>query len=141
MKRIIRHFYMYLIHPLLTADPTPITALLSLLAMWWGVLLGIDSFVYQISLDWFGQGISGVFEKHLPENLWAVLFLTLGLGLLTSRLIRSYKAERAFILTSAMTWAFTAASITKVFPLSLVSGTYIIITLFSIWAYWRISYE
>jgi len=141
MNKLLQRVFVNMIYPLLVADPTPIVSLISLLAIWWGVLLVVGG-GGAAELLWFGGlGVEDVFLKHVPTLGWAVLFLVFGAGLAIARLAKYLALERLLILLSSMVWAFTAASLFKLAPLSFSAGTYMLVTLFSAWAYWRVRYE
>lgn len=127
--------------PLLTADPTPVVALLSLLALWWGILLSINFFLPGVSNSDILVTIHNLYSRHFPRMFWPVLFFFIGIGLMIARYKDSKKWERALILVSSGVWSFSTALLFKEYPLSLVAGTYFIITLLSVWSYWKTNYE
>lgn len=133
-EKALKGVYKYLLVPLLTADPSPTEALLSLVALWWGVILTIP-----IPLD-------AEFYKFLlmssPRHIIAVLFLAIGSGIGIGRLFRITNFERFFVFLSVGLWSYVAVLLLITRPLSLAAfGTYALLALSGGWAYWRTRYD
>ena len=123
------------IAPLITADPTPIEALLSLVALWWAVVLILNR-VYVT-----GSNFEMILNIHGGIDFWSVMFLVVGGGLVISRFANSREIERFFVFLSAGLWSFMSALLISLNTISFPGGTYAVIAMLAGWAYWRLRYE
>ena len=130
-----RTIFARFISPLLVADPAPVEALLSLVALWWAtVLIANKAYVT-------GTNFEMVLDIHGGTGFWAITCLFLGLGLIISRVYASQAVERLFVFLSVGVWSFMSALLISLNTISFPGGTYAIISLLGGWAYWRLRYE
>lgn len=130
-----RRFFDRFIAPLLIADPSPVEALLSLLALWWAVVLILGR-VYVT-----GTGFERILNIHGGVEFWAGVFLFLGIALVSSRFAGWLNVERIIVLVSVGVWSFMSALLITLNTISFPGGTYAIVSILGGWAYWRLRYD
>lgn len=138
-KFIDKYIILPLLTPLLTADPSPVMAVVSVTSIWWAVvfLIGCGS----ADSGCFIDSVTGIMVRHAQPRFWMLAFGLSGLGLIIGRVYNKRWLERAIMLFSVALWSFVSALLVKENTLSFISGTYISLTLISAWAYWRLRYE
>lgn len=130
IKRIIKN----MLSTIVTGSPYAIELFLSLLSLWWGFILLFDNTL--------GIRFYDIFLLHGPRLLFSAIFLTIGSGMGIGRALENTSIERFFVGLSIWVWSFVTGILFVTRPLGYAAfGTYAIIVMFGIWAFWRLRYE
>lgn len=126
-------------HPITTGSPFPIIYLTSFLAIWWGVILILVPVPVSADFTCFLATHLAVVNADLP--MLGLLFIALGIAKLFA--VATNKRNLLINLTwlSTGVWTFLTTFLGKCNCVSIIFGTYVGITIISIWAYWRVKHE